>query len=252
MRCLAILFFCTIASSIAQADRVMVFAAASLKNALDEIAASFEQTEPHSVVFNFAGSSQLARQVIADAPADVLITANTLWMDEVEKARSIQPDSRFDVTSNQLVIASNQKQTIQLNPENLHDFLSGKRIAMALVDAVPAGMYAKQALSHFGVWDTIKASVVQADNVRSALRFVVLQETPLAIVYQSDVISENNIYVAAIFPEESHTTIRYPAALTMHGVQSDGAIRFHQYLQTSDAQQILSRHGFRPLIGKQR
>ena len=86
MRRLAILFFCTIASSITLANRIMVFAAAGLKNALDEIAASFEKTESHSVVFNFAESSQLARQVIADAPADVLITANTLWMDKVEKA----------------------------------------------------------------------------------------------------------------------------------------------------------------------
>ena len=139
----------------------MVFTAAGLKNALDEIAASFEKTESHSVVFNFAGSSQLAHQVIADAPANLLITANTLWIDEVEKARSIQPDSRFKVTSNQLVLASNQRQIIQLNPENLHESLSGKRIAMALVDAVPAGMYAKQTLSHFGVWDSIKASVVR-------------------------------------------------------------------------------------------
>ena len=90
----------------------MVFAAASLKNALDDIAASFEQTKSHSVVFNFAGSRQMARQVITDAPADVSITTNTLWTDEVEKARSIQPDSRFDVTGNQLMIASNQRQTI--------------------------------------------------------------------------------------------------------------------------------------------
>ena len=125
----------------------MVFAAAGLKNALDEIAASFEKTESHSVVFNFAGSSQLAHQVIADAPANLLITANTLWMDEVEKARSIQPDSRFNVTSNQLVLASNQRQIIQLNPENLHESLSGKRIAMALVDAVPDVILADEPLS---------------------------------------------------------------------------------------------------------
>ena len=88
----------------------MVFAAASLKNALDEISTSYEQTESHSVAFNFTESSQLARQVIAD----ILITANNLWTDEVEKARSIPPNGRFDVTSNQLVIASNQRQTTQL------------------------------------------------------------------------------------------------------------------------------------------
>ena len=93
----------------------MIFDAARLKNALDEIVASSEQTESQSIVSKHVGSSQLARQVIADAPADVLLTANTLWMDEVERARSIQPDSRFDVTTNQLMIASNQRQTLQLD-----------------------------------------------------------------------------------------------------------------------------------------
>lgn len=249
MRFLAVCLTFAITSSVAQADRVTVFAAASLKNAMDEIGVAFEKKHAHSVVFNFAGSSQIARQVIAGAPADLLVTANTLWMDDVEKIGAINSESRFDLASNQLVLASTQEQTIRLDYESLQRTLSGGRVAMALVDAVPAGMYGKQALEHLGLWDALKPSIIQADNVRAALRFLTLGETPLAIVYRSDLISEPRAFVAAIFPKESHPAIRYPAALTKKGIASKAAVLFHAYLKSGDVQAILSRHGFLTIDG---
>lgn len=249
MRFLAVFLLFAITSSVAQADRVMVFAAASLKNALDEIGASFEKKHAHTVVFNFAGSSQIARQVIAGAPADLLVTANALWMNEVAKAGAIDSDSRFDLVSNQLVLASTQEQTITLDRANLKKSLSGGRIAMALVDAVPAGMYGKQAFEYLGLWDLLRPSVVQADNVRSALRFLTLGETPLAVVYRSDAISEPQVFIAATFPRESHPDIRYPVALTQRGADSEASVLFQTYLKGQDAQAILTRHGFEPVLG---
>jgi len=251
LRFLAVFLYFVITSSVAQADRVTVFAAASLKNAMDEIGLAFEEKYAHTVVFNFAGSSQIARQVIAGAPADLLITANALWMDEADEMSSIASESRFDLVSNQLVLASSKAQTITLDYESLQQSLSGGRVAMALVDAVPAGMYGKQALEHLGLWDALEPSIIQADNVRAALRFLTLGETPLAIVYRSDVISEPKAYIAATFPEESHPAIRYPAALTERGVTSKVAVMFHTYLKSRDARAILSRHGFLAIDGVQ-
>ena len=251
MRFFAVFLYLVITSSVAQADRVTVFAAASLKNAMDEIGLAFEEKYAHTVVFNFAGSSQIARQVIAGAPADLLITANALWMDEADEMSSIASEGRFDLVSNQLVLASSKAQTITLDYESLQQSLSGGRVAMALVDAVPAGMYGKQALEHLGLWDALEPSIIQADNVRAALRFLTLGETPLAIVYRSDVISEPKAYIAATFPEESHPAIRYPAALTERGVTSKVAVMFHNYLKSRDAKAILSRHGFLAIDGVQ-
>lgn len=249
MRFLAIFLSFAITSSDVQADRVMVFAAASLKNAMDEIGAAFEKEHPHRVVFNFAGSSQIARQVIAGAPTDLLVTANTLWMNEADKEGSIDSDSWFNLASNQLVLASTKNQTIRLDHESIRQSLTEGRVAMALVDAVPAGMYGKQAFEYLGLWDSIKSSIVETDNVRSALRLVALGETPLAVVYRSDIISDNRAFIAATFPKESHPAIRYPAALTKRGVASKAAVMFHGYLNSEDAQRILSHHGFLAVDG---
>jgi molybdate transport system substrate-binding protein len=250
LRLLAVSLLFAITSSVAQADRVMVFAAASLKNALDEIGASFEKKYAHTVAFNFAGSSQIARQVIAGAPADLLVTANVLWMNEAAKAGAIDLDSRFDLASNQLVLASTQEQTITLDHANLKKSLSGGRIAMALVDAVPAGMYGKQAFKYLDLWDSLRTSVVQADNVRSALRFLTLGETPLGVVYRSDAISDPQAFIAATFPKESHPDILYPVALTQKGADSEASVLFQTYLKGQDAQAILTRHGFEPVLGE--
>lgn len=249
MRFLTVFLLFAITSSVAQADRVMVFAAASLKNAMDEIGASFAKKHTHTVVFNFAGSSQIVRQVIAGAPADLLVTANTLWMNEAAKAGAIDLDSRFDLATNQLVLASTRQQTITLDQVSLQKSLSGGRIAMALVDAVPAGMYGKQAFQYLGLWDALEPSVVQTDNVRAALRFLTLGETPLAVVYRSDAISDPQAFIAATFPKGSHPAIRYPVALTQRGATSEASVLFQTYLKGQDAQAILTRHGFEPMPG---
>lgn len=248
MRLLLIFLWISLGSSLARADNVLVFAAASLKNALDEIGTEFERTQPHTVQFNFAGSSQIARQVVAGAPADLLITANVLWMDEVASHQAIMTDSRFHLASNRLVIASVAREQIALTQESLQSTLGSGHIAMALIDAVPAGMYGKAALEALDLWTDVQGQVVQTDHVRSALRLVALGEVRWGIVYRSDVLADPTVFLAAEFPADTHPPIVYPVALTVRNEPSKGATAFHAYLKSERARQILTKHGFQPPV----
>jgi len=248
LRLLLIFLWISLGSSLARADNVLVFAAASLKNALEEIGTEFERTQPHIVQFNFAGSSQIARQVVAGAPADLLITANVLWMDEAASHQAIMTDSRFHLASNRLVIASVAREQFALTQESLQSTLGSGHIAMALIDAVPAGMYGKAAFGDLGLWTDVQGQVVQTDHVRSALRLVSLGEVRWGIVYRSDVLADPTVFLAAEFPAHTHPPIVYPVALTGRKEPSKGAIAFHAYLKSERAQQILTKHGFQPPI----
>jgi len=251
LRLLLVFLWISLWGSLARADNVLVFAAASLKNALDEIGTEFERTQPHTVQFNFAGSSQIARQIVAGAPADLLITANALWMDEAAAHQAIMTDSRFHLASNRLVIASVSREQIELTQKSLQSTLGSGHIAMALVDAVPAGMYGRAALEALDLWADVQGQVVQTDHVRSVLRLVALGEVRLGIVYRSDVLADPTVFFAAEFPSHTHPPIVYPVALTNHNEPSEGATAFHAYLKSERAQQILTKHGFRPPLGNQ-
>jgi len=146
LRLLLVFLWISLWGSLARADNVLVFAAASLKNALDEIGTKCERIQPHTVHFNFTGSSQIVRKVVAGAPADLLITANALWIDEAAARQAIMTYSRFHLASNRLVIASVSREEIELTQKSLQSTLGSGHIAMALVDSVPAGMYGKAAL----------------------------------------------------------------------------------------------------------
>lgn len=227
----------------ATAEDVTVFAAASLKNALDEVAAQFMQETGHDVTISYAGSNTLAKQIIAGAPADLFISASKEWMDLVEDAGLVE--KRADLLGNRLVLIEHgAAQPVQISRDtDLAGLLDGGKLAMALVDSVPAGQYGKAALEHLGLWDEVRADVAQTDNVRAALALVATGEAPLGIVYATDAAAEDGVTMVAEFPSGSHPPITYPAAL-LTGASDDADQAFHDALSGSAAAAAFERHGF--------
>lgn len=232
----------------ASAEQVNVFAAASMKTALDEVAALFTETTGNEVVISYAGSNALAKQIIDGAPADIYISANTAWMDEVEGAGMIAEDARRDILGNTLVlIAHDDIAPIEIGPEtDLQGMIGDGKLAMALVDSVPAGQYGKAALESLGLWASVEASVAQADNVRAALALVALDEAPYGIVYATDAAAEDRVHVAGTFPADSYPTVTYPAAL-LTGAADQADRDFFAALSDEAADAIFAENGFKVL-----
>lgn len=226
------------------ADDITVFAAASMKNALDRIGADYEAASGDKVLISYAGSSALAKQIEAGAPADIFISASTDWMDVLGKSGAIDAASRKDLLGNTLVLISHEPGApIEMNSDtDLHAMLGGGKLAMALVDSVPAGVYGKQALSSLGLWDSVSADVAQADNVRAALALVATGEAPLGIVYATDAKAEPKVSRIATFPADSHAPITYPAALT--ATAKAPAQAFLDALSSPEAAQVFESEGF--------
>ena len=244
-RSVAIALAC-LAAGAAQAETVTVFAAASLKNAMDEIGDRYEADTGNSAVVSLAGSSALARQIQAGAPADVFISANPGWMDALEGDGLIATDSRTDLLGNTIVLIAHDPDAtpVEITPElPLAEMLGDDRLAMALVEAVPAGIYGKTALESLGLWDKVAPQVAQADNVRAALALVATGEAPLGIVYATDATAEPDVTVLGTFPEDSHPAITSPAARIADG-NADAADDFLAYLQGAVAKAAFERQGF--------
>ncbi|MAY86847.1 MAG: molybdate ABC transporter substrate-binding protein [Pseudooceanicola sp.] len=236
------LLCCLLLPAGATAD-VTVFAAASLKTALDNIV---EVSGQPGVAVSYAGSSALARQIEHGAPAQVFISANTAWMDHVEDAGLIAPGTRHDLLTNRLALiaAPGNDVVLPIGPDmDLASALNGGRLAMALVDAVPAGIYGKAALTALGQWDRVQPQVAQADNVRAALRLVALGEAPLGLVYATDAVAEPRVRVVGLFDTALHPAIVYPAAL-IKGGDTPEARAFLEYLSTDTARAIFKANGF--------
>ena len=225
---------------------VTVFAAASLKTALDQVAADFTQATGTPVTLSYAGSPALARQIAQGAPADLFLSASTEWMDVLAARGLIQPASRRDLLGNRLVlIGPPDAAPVILSPDlDLPALLAGGKLSMALVDAVPAGQYGKEALAALGLWSFVEKDVVQSDNVRAALHLVALGEAPLGIVYASDAVAEPRVAVLATFPADSHRPITYPAALTT--TAGPQAAAFLDYLASPQALLQFTAQGFLP------
>ncbi|WP_424972190.1 molybdate ABC transporter substrate-binding protein [Dinoroseobacter sp. S76] len=224
---------------------VTVFAAASLKNALEEIAADWSRETDETVTLTFAASSTIARQVDQGAPADVVFLANEAWMDWLEDRDRLRPGSRGVVTGNRLVLVASEPVSLAPAPGfPLADALGEDRLAMALVDAVPAGIYGKAALSTLGIWSEVAPLVAQTDNARTALALVATGEAPFGIVYASDAQADTRVRVAGAFPASSHPPIRYPAALNADTTVEAEA--FLARLHSDAARQVFARHGFQP------
>lgn len=230
----------------AAADDVTVFAAASLTNALDRVAEAWTAETGHRAVMSYAGSSALARQIQEGAPADIFISASVDWMDAIEKSGDLRKGTRRDILGNTLVLIAHGRDaapvTIDANLD-LVGLLAGGRLSMALVDAVPAGVYGKSALTALGLWDRVEPLVAQSDNVRAALAFVAQGEAPLGIVYATDAVVADNVTIIGTFPEGSHAPITYPAGITAQG-DSAVAGAFLDYLTSDTARGIWAEFGF--------
>ena len=230
----------------AAADRITVFAAASMTNALADIEAGFEAATGHDVAISLAGSSALARQIQQGAPADVFISASADWMDAIEADGLIEPGSRFDLLGNTLVLVAHGAgaRPVDIAPGfDLAGLLGEGRLAMALVDAVPAGVYGKAALESLGVWPSVEPRVAQTDNVRAALALVATGEAPFAVVYATDAAAEDAVTVVGTFPPDSHPPIVYPAAdLANRDGEAENA--FLDYLRGPEARAAFERQGF--------
>jgi molybdate transport system substrate-binding protein len=226
------------------ADDVVVFAAASLKTALDAVAADFETATGHTVTISYAGSNALAKQIIEGAPADIFVSAAVNWMDEVGKEGLIA--DRTDLLGNTLVLVAHGAKAapVQIGQGfDLKGLLGDGKLAMGMVDAVPAGQYGKAALESLGVWASVEASVAQSENVRAALALVVSGEAPFGIVYASDAIGEPGVTVVGTFPKDSHPPITYPAALLTGAV--DAADKgFFEALSADAADAKFAAQGF--------
>jgi len=243
MRSLFAILATTLLATPAVADRVTVFAASSLKNALQEVADGFNAATGHDAVLSLAGSSALARQIQMGAPADVFISANVAWMDAVQAESLVNADSRIDLIGNRLVLIGPHPATVEISPAlDLAKLLGDGHLSMALVQAVPAGIYGKAALEHLGLWDSVAPRVAQADNARAALALVSLGQAPLGVVYATDAQADARVHVLGQFPADSHPRVTYPAA----AATSAGAAAhdFLAYLQGDAAQAIFARHGF--------
>ncbi|KAA2314722.1 molybdate ABC transporter substrate-binding protein [Pseudooceanicola sediminis] len=229
----------------AEQARLTVFAAASMKNAMDEIAAGYEAETGNAVDVSLAGSSALARQIQQGARADIFISANTDWMDRLEAGGQIDGDSRVDLLGNAIVlVAASGAAPVEIAPGmDLAALLNGGRLAMALVDAVPAGIYGKAALQSLGEWDSVAPMVAQADNVRAALALVATGAAPMGIVYATDAVAEDDVHVIGTFPEDSHPPIIYPAA-RVAGSDNPLDAGFLAYLQGAAARAAFERQGF--------
>jgi molybdate transport system substrate-binding protein len=228
------------------ADDVVVFAAASLKTALDAVAADFQAATGNTVIISYAGSNALAKQIIEGAPADIFISAAENWMDEVEKSGLVADGSRADLLGNTLVLVAHGTDAApgEIGPRfDLMALLGDGKLAMAMVDSVPAGQYGKEALESLGVWPLVEGSVAQTENVRAALALVATGEAPYGIVYASDAMAEPGVTVVGTFPESSHKSIVYPAALLTNAV--DGADRdFFEALSADAADAKFAAQGF--------
>jgi molybdate transport system substrate-binding protein len=229
----------------AQAADITVFAAASLKNALDDAAKKYEAKTGDKVVVSYAASSALAKQIEQGAPADIFFSADLDWMDYLEQKKLIDTASRHTL-GNTLVLIAPKGATVSLVIEKNFSLLqalgSDGKLAMASVDTVPAGKYGKAALTSLGVWDAVAPRVAQAENVRAALAFVARGEAPLGIVYGTDAKSEPAVKVVGTFPENSHPKILYPVALTASAKPE--ARKLLDFLLSSEAASSFEAQGF--------
>ncbi|MFW5680996.1 MAG: molybdate ABC transporter substrate-binding protein [Pseudomonadota bacterium] len=239
----------TLAPVRTMADEVLLFAAASLGNALDRVAEAWSAETGQRAVMSFTGSSALARQIQEGAPADVFISASVDWMDAIEASGDLREETRRDILGNTLVLIAHGRdaQPMAVDADlDLVGLLDGGRLSMALVDAVPAGVYGKEALTSLGLWDSVAPLVAQSDNVRAALAFVAQGEAPLGIVYATDAAIEDNVSVIGTFPAGSHVPITYPAGITAQS-ESPVAADFLDYLTSDAARVIWAEFGFRVL-----
>lgn len=228
----------------------LVLAASSLQEAMEEAGKAWAAQGHPAPVMSFAATSALARQIEAGAPADLFVAADEEWMDKLAAKGLIQARSRRSFLTNRLVIvaAKDSTTTLAIGPgmaltQELTQAPGGGRLALADPESVPAGKYAKAALVHFGVWDSVKNHIASGENVRAALALVERGQSPLGIVYETDARASARVRVVGVFPDGSHPPITYPLALLASSSLGDAAA-FREFLLSADGTAIFRRHGF--------
>lgn len=248
--CLMLLAVAAVQPSQAQDGRpVVFFAAASLQSALNAVAAKWKAETGKQVTFSYAASSALAKQIEAGAPADLFASADLEWMDWAAQRKLIIPESRKSLLGNALVLIAGNEDPVSLKIEpgfGLAKAIGSSRLATGNPAAVPAGKYARQALTHLGVWEQVEPLVAGTDNVRAALALVARGEAKFGIVYASDARSEPKVRVVDTFPAASHPPVVYPFAQVAGSTNADGAA-FLSYLSSAAATAIFQAEGFTTL-----
>ena len=231
----------------AEPQRVLVFAAASLKNALDEVIAAYDAETGTKVTASYAASPALAKQIEQGAPAQLFISADLDWMDYLAKRQQIADGTRRNLLGNSLVLIAGKDSQIgevAIGPGfDLAALLGDGRLAVGEVKAVPAGKYARASLEHLGAWGAVEGKLAQAENVRAALTLVARGEAPLGIVYRTDAASDPSVRIVGTFPADSHAPITYPAAVTKEG-EGSAAAAFLQFLGSGTAKPAFEQQGF--------
>jgi len=240
-------FALLLAGAVSHAAPLTVFAASSLKEALDEAGRAYERETHQSIRASYAASSALARQIEQGAPADVFLSADLDWMNYLDTRGLIVRASRGNLLGNRLVLVvprdSRAAPLVLARGVDLRPLLGNGRLAVALTASVPAGKYARDAFESFGIWATLKPRLAEAENVRAALMLVARGETPAGVVYASDARAEPGVRVLALFPSDSHTPIVYPVA-RVSASSHPAAAPFLRWLEGPRSRAIFARHGF--------
>ncbi len=242
-----VLIFATVwAAPAAAAERLLVFAAGSLQGSVDEVARAYERAGGARVTVSYAASSVLARQIEQGAATDVYVSASPKWMDRLERGRWLRPGTRGNLLGNRLVLVTPADRAAQVTIHTgfpLARLLDGGRLAMGDPGYVPAGVYAKAALETFGVWRTVANRVAGTPDVRRALALVARGEAPYGIVYATDAKADPRVAVVGVFPEHSHPSIDYSAAVPAASVHAE-AERLLGFLWSPKARTVFQAHGF--------
>lgn len=239
----------SLASTAARAQNdagLTVFAAASLKEALDDAAAAYRKQTGVPVRVSYAASSALARQIEQGAPADVFFSADLEWMDYLQQRNRLDVATRRSLLGNRLVLIAPRASKAQVDlkrPATLLAALGDGRLAVGQTRTVPAGKYAKASLESLSLWNGVRPRLAESESVRAALMLVARGETPLGIVYASDAKAEPDVRVVATFPEDSHPPIVYPVA-ALRGARAAQAARFVQWLASPAADALFTKRGF--------
>ncbi|MFH2092221.1 MAG: molybdate ABC transporter substrate-binding protein [Pseudomonadota bacterium] len=242
-----VLMLCTSSNARQQDDSIIIFSAGSTTNAITDIAAFFSKQTHIKTITSFASSSTLARQIENGAPAHVYLSANTKWMDYLENKKMLEPGTRFNLLTNQIVLIAPADSplkpvTIEKNFP-LTALIGDQHMAMGDPDHVPSGIYGKQAMEFLGIWKTIEKQIVRTKDVRAALVLVAREEVPVGQVYSTDAAISDKVKIIGIFPDTSHSPIVYPTAI-IAGKRTPQAIQFLKFLSSDDAQGILKKYGF--------
>jgi molybdate transport system substrate-binding protein len=242
-RSLISLVLVVLLTTVLRAAELSVFAAASLTDALKEVAAAYESQSGDKLVFNFAGSNALARQIKEGAPADIFFSADEIQMNDLEEARLIDPSTRVELLSNSLVIVVPNDGPAELTPAALGD-RAIKRVALADPRSVPAGVYAREYLTKQGLWQAVEPKVVPTENVRAALAAVESGNVDAGIVYKTDAAISKAVRIAYEVPASDGPRISYPVAVLRETRNAEPAKRFLAYLKSEPALAIFKRFGF--------